>query len=243
MKKWGSLFITILSLMVLSGCSLLAQVPYSGNTMQEKMMAARSDIRQTNVGIETSLFSRSGTLFQRVASRSQGSGVLFSEDEDFYYVLTNHHVVDATGYAKAEYKITTFAGYQADAYLVDSNEALDLAIIRFSKIDQSLDLMNIYERENKPLVRNEMVLAVGNPSGVNNIVTFGEFISMATINSADFQVIYHSALIYPGNSGGALADLDGNLVGINTWGSVDSDEKNFAVPLTVVLNYLKELGF
>jgi S1-C subfamily serine protease len=52
-------------------------------------------------------------------------------------------------------------------------------------------------------------------------------------------VIYHSALIYSGNSGGALVDQNGLLVGMNTWSAFDSDVENYAIPLTIIHAFLE----
>ena len=94
------------------------------------------------------------------------------------------------------------------------------------------------ERLEDNVVENEFVLAVGNPSGVKNIVTYGEITGYATIGNVDYEVIFHDALINPGNSGGALCDLDGNLLGINTWGTEDKDDENFAIPLSVINDFI-----
>ena len=97
--------------------------------------------------------------------------------------------------------------------------------------------------ENPEMENAEMVLAVGNPSAVNSIVTFGQYLGMVETDDVDFDVIYHSALIYPGNSGGALTDVEGRLIGINTWGVEGEAERSLAVPLEEILAFLSENGF
>ncbi|MCK7488389.1 MAG: serine protease [Bacillus subtilis] len=61
---------------------------------------------------------------------------------------------------------------------------------------------------------------------------------MTLIENVDFKVIYHTATIHEGSSGGALLDVDGNLLGINTWGSQNSDEDSFAVPVHIIYMFL-----
>jgi S1-C subfamily serine protease len=65
---------------------------------------------------------------------------------------------------------------------------------------------------------------------------------MESISNADFQIIYHTAAIHEGSSGGALVDVDGNLLGLNTWGLDTSDEYSFAVPNYIIYMFLINNG-
>ncbi|MGN1061223.1 MAG: trypsin-like peptidase domain-containing protein, partial [Candidatus Coproplasma sp.] len=93
-------------------------------------------------------------------------------------------------------------------------------------------------RKDTNIVLGEFVLAVGNPSGVNNIVTYGETIGWAKIGNVSYNVLHHNALINPGNSGGALCDIDGNLLGLNTWGNQNTDDDNYCVPLSKINEFI-----
>ena len=101
-----------------------------------------------------------------------------------------------------------------------------------------MHLIDYRSRIENNVVQEEFVLAVGNPSGVKNIVTFGRILGYSRIGNVDYTVIHHNALINPGNSGGALCDLDGNLLGLNTWGSENKDDNNFAIPLSQINDFI-----
>jgi len=245
MKKTILLFLTITTLLLISGCQSINDInPFYEDTTQLKLMETRTTIRASNVGVNVDLFRRSTSgIFERVAGTSKGSGVVFLKDDLYYYALTNFHVIDDTDYARAEYTVMPSSidtTIEADIY--DVAEHLDLAVIRFPHSDLDIPLINLTQRHDTPIRQNELVLAVGNPSAVNSIVTYGEALSMVNITNVDFPVLLHTALIYPGNSGGALTDINGNLLGINTWGTEDNDERNMAVPLSIIYDYLESIN-
>ncbi len=243
MKKF-KLLIGVLVLL-LSGCFMISEPSESAELQfQTELMHARTLIREANVGVKTDLFRQVfGGAFERMAGNSQGSGVIFFEDETHYYALTNFHVIDPKDFARASYQVTP--SYHPDrpieASLVAFDASKDLAVLKFPKNDLNLHVINIDARLNQPFVAREFLLAVGNPSAVNSIVTYGEYLNHVDIRDVDFKVILHSALIFPGNSGGALTDLQGNLVGINTWRSQQGDERNLAVPLEEIHAFLNEI--
>jgi S1-C subfamily serine protease len=65
---------------------------------------------------------------------------------------------------------------------------------------------------------------------------------MQSLDDVSFKVIYHDASIARGSSGGALVDIDGNLIGVNTWGLQNSDEFSFAIPNYIVYTFLINSG-
>jgi len=144
----------------------------------------------------------------------------------------------------ATYDVTTFEGTSSvDATLIAANEDLDLAVVRILKAGiTNVEILDLTTRIYRKFNPGELVLAVGNPLSVVNNVTFGEYLSLESINNAEFLVIYHTATIHEGSSGGALVDIDGNFLGINTWGSVDADDQAFAVPNYIVYMFLVNSG-
>jgi len=169
--------------------------------------------------------------------------VIYMEDETFYYALTNFHVVDDEGHL-VEYEIKTFEDTDFSlAQLVAYNEDLDLAVIKFSKNNRTeVHLINIEERVYTKFTPGEFVLAVGNPLSLENNVTFGEFQNLETIANYEYKAIFHNATINEGSSGGALTDIDANLLGINTWGVEETDEYSFAIPNYIVYMFLVNEG-
>ena len=148
-----------------------------------------------------------GTL-TTYARREQtlGSGVIVSAQG---YVLTNYHVISHA----TDIQVLLYDGRVASAKVVGSDEETDLAVL---KIDAgNLPLIRIAEDKPRP---GDVVLAIGNPLGLNQTVTMGIVSAVGRqLNSSSAEdFIQTDAAINPGNSGGALVNADGKLVGINT---------------------------
>lgn len=139
---------------------------------------------------------------------SLGSGVIVSHEG---YVLTNNHVVEGAD----EIEVVLTDGRKAPAKVVGLDPETDLAVI---KID--LEKLPVIVLGQSELARvGDVVLAIGNPFGVGQTVTMGIISALGRnnlhINSFE-NFIQTDAAINFGNSGGALVDTRGNLIGINT---------------------------
>jgi serine protease Do len=171
--------------------------------------------------------------------QSLGSGVLVSTDG---YVLTNNHVI---GDARSEVSVTLPDKRELRAKIVGIDEATDLAVL---KIDAG-NLPVLAWGDSSRLRVAEWVLAVGNPFGVlNQTVTLG--IVSATGRSLEGRLatyedfIQTDAAINQGNSGGALINARGELVGINTAifsQSGGNQGVGFAVPSNLAKHVMDEL--
>ena len=146
---------------------------------------------------------------EEVIPRGQASGVIFSPDG---YILTNNHVVQDA----AKLSVTLANGKQYNAKLIGRDPKTDLAVI---KID-AVGLPQATFGKSNTLQVGDWVIAVGNALGLGPTVTVGVVSAVRQhfdINGKVYQsIIQTDAAINRGNSGGALADLNGNLVGINT---------------------------
>ena len=136
-----------------------------------------------------------------------GSGVIVTKDG---YILTNNHVVDDAD----QVKVTLQDGRSFTAKVIGKDPKSDVAVV---KIDAH-DLPAITFADSDKSEVGDLVLAIGNPFGIDQSVTRG--IVSAKDRAAmdlDYQdFIQTDAAINPGNSGGALVDADGRLIGINT---------------------------
>ena len=207
----------------------------------ESLMAVRTKIREFNISVDTKYYKNVGWV-SRTEGVGMGSGVVFEEDSQYYYALTNHHVITNVLEGKTysvSYTVTDIYGTETAARVVMSDSSKDIAIVSFRKRSSyTLKKANYTARLTTNLTPGEFVLAVGNPSGVNNIVTYGQIVNWARIGNVSYSVINHTALINPGNSGGALCDIEGNLLGLNTWGTEDADDDNYSIPLSVINDYI-----
>ncbi|MDE5650614.1 MAG: Do family serine endopeptidase [Duncaniella sp.] len=163
-----------------------------------------------------------------------GSGVIISSDG---YIVTNNHVIDEA----EKLEVTLNDNRTFDATVVGSDSTTDLALI---KIDAT-DLPVIPMGDSDALKVGEWVLAVGNPFGFTSTVTTGIVSAKARSIGASTHsrpmgiesYIQTDAAVNPGNSGGALVNLNGELIGINT--AIYSQTGNyagysFAIPTSIV---------
>jgi serine protease Do len=140
-----------------------------------------------------------------------GSGVIFTADG---YIITNNHVVDFAD----EFEVTLHDNREFKARLVGKDENTDMAVI---KIDAT-DLQPIELGNSDDVKVGEWALAVGNPFDLTSTVTAGIIsakgrdINIIKGYSPIESFIQTDAAVNPGNSGGALVDLQGRLIGINS---------------------------
>ncbi len=137
-----------------------------------------------------------------------GSGVIVTSDG---YILTNNHVIE--GAEDILVKLSTNKEYKGK--VIGTDKRSDLAVI---KIEEK-NLPTIKWGDSDKLRVGEIVLAVGNPYGLNQTITMGiiSALGRSGIGITDYEdFIQTDAAINPGNSGGALINIKGELVGINT---------------------------
>ena len=141
---------------------------------------------------------------------SLGSGVLVKADG---LIVTNAHVVKGAD----EIRVVLADRREFDAKLVAQDERYDLALLRIDTAGEKFPYIDL--RDSDSIEVGDVVLAIGNPFGLNQTVTSGIISALARsaggVNDSSF-FIQTDAAINPGNSGGALVSLDGRLIGINT---------------------------
>ena len=139
-----------------------------------------------------------------------GSGVIVSPDG---YIITNNHVID--GYSEIE--ITTNNNKSYKASLIGTDPGTDIAVLKINT-DSMLPYISFGDSDNTKI--GEWVLAVGNPFNLNSTVTAGIISAKSRdLNKYDNKnesYIQTDAAVNKGNSGGALINTNGQLIGINT---------------------------
>ncbi|HWU79332.1 MAG TPA: trypsin-like peptidase domain-containing protein, partial [Caulobacter sp.] len=162
---------------------------------------------------------------------SLGSGAVVRADG---VIITNHHNID--GMSDITVQLADRREFPA-VVLLDDPRA-DLAVLKIDTKGEKLPVMAIDDQDQMEV--GDLVLAMGNPFGVGQTVTNGIVSALARtdVGAADFgSYIQTDAAINPGNSGGPLVDMDGDLVGINTFiisRSGSSSGVGFAIPAAVV---------
>lgn len=169
--------------------------------------------------------------------RGVGSGVIVSADG---YILTNHHVIDGAEGIKVDLN----DGRTFDARVIGSDKPSDLAVLKIN--GANLPVLPLGDSDQVHI--GDVVLAVGNPLGVGQTVTMGIISAKGRqtgISSGSFEdFLQTDAAINQGNSGGALVNATGELVGINsqilspTGGSIGL---GFSIPSNMARNVMDQL--
>ncbi len=196
-----------------------------------------------NTAIVSAPITMGDYFFGRSQPRAQvgtGSGVIISPTG---YIVTNNHVIQNAN----EISITLNNNKTYMAELVGTDEATDIALIKI-EADEDLPFLAFGDSDNAKI--GEWVLAVGNPFNLNSTVTAGIISAksrdLSGRNTQSF--IQTDAAVNPGNSGGALVNTEGNLIGINT--AISSRDGSyigysFAVPSNIarkIVNDIMEYG-
>ena len=165
---------------------------------------------------------------------SLGSGVIVSNDG---LILTNMHVINMA----SKVYVTFYDGKQVTATLAAVDQSDDLALIKVN-LPEGVKPVKLCD----DIMIGETVVAVGNSLGLENSVTAGIISGVNrqfTIPSSNLlyrNLIQTDAPINPGSSGGALFNLDGQLVGVNLAVVQNAQSIGFAIPYTTIKKILKE---
>ena len=201
---------------------------------------AAADIATPAVVYIKAVIKTGGGFFSGDAfAGASGSGVILSPDG---YVVTNHHVIENS----AEIKITLFDKREYKAQVIGSDQSTDIALLKIDENELPFMLLG-----NSDSVRvGEWVLAVGNPFNLESTVTAGivsakgRNINILGGSSSIESFIQTDAAVNPGNSGGALVNTAGELIGVNSAIMTESgsyEGYSFAVPSNLVQKVIRDL--
>ncbi len=176
---------------------------------------------------------------------SQGSGFVYKKEDQKGYVLTNHHVIDDAD----EIKVVNNNDQSVDAKLLGSDELSDLAVL---SIDESavMDVATFGKSDNVEV--GDTVFTVGTPLGneYKGTVTKGILSGKNRLVSVDttsggfvMEVLQTDAAMNPGNSGGPLVNINGEVIGVNSLKLVEDEIEGmgFAIPSELVQTELESL--
>ncbi len=181
--------------------------------------------------------SRRGSDTQYDVFNGMGTGVVIDERG---YILTNYHVVK--GLLRLEI-ITADGERYRDVELIRNDVATDLAIL---KINPKAPLQKIRMGRSNRVELAEDVFAIGNPYGYHCSITRGIVSSLGRPLEVNDQLFYESviqtdAAVNPGNSGGPLINIDGEMIGLNAAVREDAENIAFAIPIDVVSEVVERM--
>lgn len=202
----------ILSSLVLYGCSfaLRAEIPYaSSETYEQTRIEMIQRVEPSVIVVKTETGHGSGIIYH--------SEPILDSTETLYYALTNNHVVDDGGEMKIHFGNDAF---DIPVYDYATYKPYDIAVVRF-KTDRTLRvhaIAPINDNSITEIVKGQDVYAIGTPEDISrfNYVTQG-VVALKTYpyNGITDLAIMHDAELNPGNSGGPLFNLKGEVIGIN----------------------------
>ena len=203
---------------------------------------------QVEYSVSSPLMSMFGGQNQTSTASASGSGIIISEDG---YILTNNHIVSSSSsesyYEVSEATKVTVTLFndetKYDATIVGTDEQTDLAVIKIDKTG----LSKAEFADSDSIKVGEFAMAVGSPLGMQSSVTCG-IISAVNREVTDsegktFTLIQTDAAINAGNSGGALVNSEGKVIGINTLklSGTGIEGMGFAIPINSTTDITSQL--
>ncbi|MCK5046439.1 MAG: trypsin-like peptidase domain-containing protein [Candidatus Heimdallarchaeota archaeon] len=199
--------------------------------LEDKFVAVVEDVLPSVVSVYTTIMTRID-LFRVAPVQGMGSGVIVEEDG---IIITNAHVVRNA----QKIGIQLHGGKKMDAKVIGMMRGLDIAVLELKEKD--LDPITI--GNSSDLKVGQFAIAVGNPLGLGESVTFGLVSALnRNINAQNAQLeglIQTTAEINPGNSGGALVNTSAELIGIPTAVIPFSQGIGFAIAIDSVKGLLE----
>lgn len=242
MKKCKTLVIAIYFGLVLA-TPVHSQQPQSTELLHQfngSLEALAAKVSPSVVQIQVTGIGRSAGV--AVQQRSMGSGVIVDPDG---YIMTNAHVVDGARRIRIVLPIPSVDS----PFDVAAAESQPIIEARITGVSKELDLALLkVEAANLPALAldnrrsahpGQLVFAIGSPLGLKNSITMGIVSSVWRQTDIDEPAVYiqTDAPINPGNSGGPLVDVDGSVVGLNTFiltNGGGSEGLGFAIPAEIV---------
>lgn len=275
MKKISRLMVLLLLTISMSGCCFSVGSIVIGKDCNKKMYCNSNSVE---LEYSYSLPTSYSTAYQKSlksivmisassaskATSSTGSGIIIQSDDNYLYIVTNRHVLatKTSNYSIFHSNIEVlFSDYsKVNGELVAASTDIDVAVVKVSK-------QNLNAEYQLPVVKNSFtdikigdnILAIGSPLGQNHAfsASFG-VISNLYNTKVDFissglgyyYPIQIDATVNPGNSGGGLFNINGDLIGMIQGGRTTSNEDsstvevtgiNYAIPITTVINVATNL--
>ena len=220
-----------------SNISNLYNVEEKANFVTAAENTVNAVVHVKNVSISSGQMTFEDLFFGRRSQRAQlgtGSGVIINADG---YIITNNHVIKNS----QELSVTLNNNKTYEAELIGADPKTDIALL---KIDADEDLPFVTFGDSDQSKIGEWVLAVGNPFNLTSTVTAGIISAKSRDLTGGQSFIQTDAAVNPGNSGGALVNTNGELIGINTAISSQTGSYigySFAVPSNIARKVIEDI--
>ena len=251
-KKTKSILLIILAFFLGAG-GMFIIINYSPAAVQTIVNKSEKEVTVTDAGIADAVEKLYDAVvvvgsYKNGILSSSGTGFVYEEDDTYAYILTNSHVIDGATSVKVKFTNDNVE----DVEVVGNDSYSDIAVLKISK-DKVIKIAEIGTNEN--LRVGDTVFAIGAPldneyswtvtrgilSGKDRLVD----VSVSTTGSADWvmRVIQTDAAINSGNSGGPLANSNGEVIGVTNMKLVSNgvEGMGFAIPIEDAINYAKQL--
>lgn len=249
--KYYRIIVLLFFFLFINGCSSTKNNDYVVETVSSidknfdynSAYESNNDVLMSNVIVYNKNYSKFlGIKYEQ--HNTYGSGFIYEEDENFYYILTNNHVVNLDKkYENNNIVIEDYFGNKYNGEVINSNIDYDLAIVKFEKNI----VLPILEISSNNVKIGENIRSMGNPNSKKNIINEGKTncYSIINIDSEDsnikFDVLVHSATIQSGSSGGALLNQNNQVIGVTFAGVFDKDSNfvtGYAIPADKINEFL-----
>ncbi|PSL45911.1 HtrA-like peptidase [Salsuginibacillus halophilus] len=273
-KPWGGFFAGIGGAFIGAGI-ILAASPWLLSTMEDEETAGpeerengieeevveteevsldiNTDISEAVEGVSKAVvgvfnLQQSDFWSNEGVNEGTGSGVVYREEGDSAYIVTNQHVIEGAG----QVEVSLASGSRVEAEILGEDVLTDLAVLRIPS-DEVETVANFGDSET--LRSGEPAIAIGNPLGPEFSRTVTQGIISATERSIpvdltgdgqmdwNAEVLQTDAAINPGNSGGALININGDVIGINSMKIAQAAVEGigFAIPTSIALPVIEDL--
>lgn len=215
---------------------------------KEKVVKEVSIVEENTIKESVSKVYDSTVLVETyVGSRliGSGTGFVYKTDDKYGYIMTNHHVIET---AKS-IKVTNTAGVVAEATLLGSDEYADIAVLQ---VDLNFVVSTAEIGKAVDMEIGDTVFTIGSPLGseymgtvTKGILSGKDRTVSVSLNSGAYrmEVLQTDAAVNPGNSGGPLVNVNGEVIGIISLKLVENEIEGmgFAIPIEIAMNYAPSL--
>lgn len=249
MEKKRSSVASLVIAIVIGIISTLVTLKQCG-LLDEKIIETEKTVTNVNITETNSMKEPINKVYKAVVyvesyqnnkAIGSGSGFIYKVDDKYGYVLTNEHVISTA----TSVKTTNIEGKESEAKVLGKDSYSDIAVLQIAKEDV---LLVSELGKSKDMELGDTIFTVGSPLGKTYMGSVTKGIISGkdrTVESSQYimEVLQVDAALNPGNSGGPLCNMNGEVIGINSMKLVQSEIEGmgFAIPIELALTIAEKL--